>query len=236
VAKIKGKQLNQLVGQAHWNTTGIAIPSAASVTVTTAFAGKVSGGSNSVVGVFTTNPNNKIFLRESATGKALASGIGATAKSVFGRLTESAGTWTLSFFTLVAGVETAYDFAAGYDSGAHPLAGDNFDFRWCESVQIADSAPTAIVYAGEGIDEFDPSSPTNHNHIQETVAVTSNGQTGFALSQTPKDVADVIMTVNGVRYEYGSGKDYTIAGSTVTWLDVDFTLQTTDEVIFSYEY
>ena len=236
MAKIKGKQLDQLVGQAHWNTTGIAIPSANSVTVTTAFAGKVSGGSNSAAGVFTTNPNNKVFLRESDTGKAVVSGSGMTAKSVFGRLTESAGTWTLSFFTLIAGIETAYDFSADYDGGAHPLAGDNFDFRWCESVQIKDSAPTAIVYAGEGIDEFDPSSPTNHQHIVETIAVTSNGQTGFALSQTPKDATDVVMTVNGVRYEYGAGKDYTIAGSTVTWLDVDFTMATTDEVIFTYEY
>lgn len=236
MAKIKGKQINQLVGQAHWNTTGIAIPSAASVTVTTAFAGKVSGGSNAVVGVFTTNPNNKVFLRESDTGKAVVSGTGLDAKSVFGRLTESSGTWTLSFFHLVAGVETAYDFSVDYNAGAHPLAGDNFDFRWCESVQISDSSPSAVVYAGEGIDEFDPSSPTNHNHIQETIAVTSDGQTGFALSQTPKDVADVIMTVNGVRYEYGVGKDYSISGSTVTWLDVDFTMQTTDEVIFSYEY
>ncbi len=235
MARIKGKQIDQLVGQAHWNTTGIAIPSANSVTVTTAFAGKVSGGSNSAAGVYTTNPNNKIFLRESATGRALASD-SADGSSVFGRLTESAGTWTLSFFTLIAGVETAYDFSADYDGGAHPLAGDNFDFRWCESVQIKDSSPTAIVYAGEGIDEFDPSSPTNHQHITETVAVTSNGQTGFALSQTPKDAADVIMTINGVEYEYGVGKDYTISGSTVTWLDNDFTLATTDEVRFSYEY
>lgn len=236
MAKIKGKQIDQLVGQAHWNTTGIAIPSAASVTVTTAFAGKVSGGSNAAVGVFTTNPNNKIFLRESATGKAIASGTGETSSSVFGRLTESTGTWTLSFYTLVGGIETAYDFSTDYNAGAHPLAGDNFDFRWCESVQIKDSAPSAVVYAGEGIDEFDPSSPTNHQHVAETIAVTSNGQTGFALSQTPKDVADVVMTVNGVRYEYGGGKDYTISGSTVTWLDTDFTLATTDEVIFTYEY
>lgn len=228
MAKVKGKQINQLVGQAHWNTTGIAVPSASSVVVTTAFTGKVSGGTNTTAGVYTTAPNNKIFLRESATGKPLADV--SNDVSVFGRLTESSGTWTLNFYSLIAGVETAFDFTG------HPKAGENFDFRWCESVQLADSAPTAIVYAGEGIDEFDPSSPTNHNHVQETIPVLTNGQTGFALSQTPKDPADVRMSVNGVVYENGALKDFSVAGSTATWRDMDFTLDTTDEVIFEYQY
>ena len=234
MAKIKGKQINQLIGQSHWNTTGTAIPSASSATITSLFSGKTSGGSSTTAGVFTTVPHNKIFMREADTGKAIESG--SNGSTVFARLTEATGTWTLTFYILVAGIETAYDFSADYDGGAHPLAGDNFDFRWCESVQISDSAPTAIVYAGEGIDEFDPSSPTAHQHVRETIVVTSNGQTGFALSQTPKDVNDVMMEVNGVAYENGAGKDFSVSGTTATWLDNDFTLETTDEVIFEYAY
>ena len=226
MAKVKGKQINQLVGQANWNTTGIAIPSASSLTVTSAFTGKVSGGSDSVSGVYTTPPHNKIFLRESATGRPLPDLV--TQSSVFARLTESGGTWTLSFYSLIAGVETAFDFTG------HDLAGENFDFRWCESVQIGVSSPTAIVYAGEGIDEFDPSSPASHLHIVENLTITSNGQTGFALAQTPKDVNDVTVKVNGLSYAITT--DYTISGTTLTWLDTDFTLATTDVLTVEYAY
>jgi hypothetical protein len=226
MSKIKGKQINQLVGQAHWNTTGIGVPSAASVTVTTAFTGKTPGGSDALAGVYTTAPHNKIFLRNAATGKPLVDL--ENESSIFGRLTESGGTWLLSFYSLIAGVETVFDFAGDTQAGA------TFDFRWCESVQIGVSVPTAIVYAGEGIDEFDASSPTAHVHIVESPAVTTNGQTGFALAQPPKDLNDLSLSVNGVQYKIGV--DFSVLGTTVTWLDVDFTLQTSDTLIIEYAY
>jgi hypothetical protein len=226
MSKIKGKQINQLVGQAHWNTTGIAVPSAASVTVTTAFTGKAPGGSDALAGVYTTTPHNKVFLRNAATGKPLVDL--ENESSIFGRLTESGGTWLVSFFSLVSGIETAFDFTADLQAGA------TFDFRWCESVQIGVSTPSAIVYAGEGIDEFDASSPASHLHIVESPAITTNGQTGFALAQTPKDINDLALTVNGIRYKIGV--DFSVLGTTVTWLDVDFTLQTTDTLLIEYAY
>jgi hypothetical protein len=226
MAKIKGKQINQLVGQANWNTIGIAVPSASTLVVTTAFTGKTPGGSDTVAGVLTTPIYNKVFLRESANGKPLTDPVDGV--SVFARLTEASGTWTLSFFVLVNGIETPFDFTG------HPKVGQKFDFRWCEVVQLADSSPTTIVYAGEGIDEFDPSSPTNHIHIQETFTITTNGQTVFSLTQTPKDTANVIFFVNGIAYNITI--DYTVVGTTLTWLNVDFTLQTSDRVTAEYAY
>lgn len=226
MAKVKGKQINQLVGQSHWNTAGLALPASSSLTVTGLFLGNVSGGSDVNAGVFTIAPHNKVFLRESATGKPLKDYIDGV--SIFARLTESGGTWTMTFYVLIAGIETPFDFS-GHDS-----VSKNFDFRWCESIQIGGSSPTAIVYAGEGIDEFDPSSPTSHIHEVETLSISVNTQTGFVLAHVPKDVTKVDVYINGIGYS--AEMDYVVVGTSLTWLDVDFTLATTDKLIVEYAY
>lgn len=78
-------------------------------TVTSSFSGKVSGGGASAVGVVTSAPNNRCEIRNSSTLKAIDDGAG---NLVYGRITESSGTWTLSYYSNVAGVETAYSFSS----------------------------------------------------------------------------------------------------------------------------
>ena len=56
----------------------------------------------------------------------------------------------------------------------------------------------------------------------------TNGQTVFSLSNDPLPGPDIVMFVNGVAYE--NGVDYILSGSTVTWQDALFTLDTSDEV------
>lgn len=226
MAKIKGKQINQLVGQAHWNTSGVSIPAGSSTTITTLFTGKVSGGSNTVEGVYTTPPHNKIFLRRASTGKPLTDLTNEV--SIFARLTESSGSWVLTFYSLVNGTETVYNFNGTTDVGAV------IDFRWCESVQLSSSLPTAIVYAGEGIDEFDASSPNSHQHIVEEILITTNNQSAFSISNQPKDPTDLVLKVNGVTYI--RNVDYTVSGTNLVWLNTDFTLQTTDALTVEYAY
>lgn len=68
--------------------------------------------------------------------------------------------------------------------------------------------------------------------VQETVAVTSPGQTSFGLSFAPTDTNAVEMYVNGQKQQHGSGNDYTISGSTVTYAGT--TLNVTDIVEFWY--
>lgn len=51
---------------------------------------------------------------------------------------------------------------------------------------------------------------------QETIEVTSLGQTSFTLSDTPLSGSAVQMFVNGVKQEYGG--DYTVSGTTVTYV------------------
>ena len=227
--RIKAKQLDALVGQARWNTSGVVIPNGSSADVTSHFNGRVSSGSDSQIGVYTQSPQNKIYLRDKLTGKAIVDG-STENNQVYARLTELGGVWTLSFYSAPAGAETAFSFAD------HADVGKEFDYRWCETIQLANAMPTAVVDVGESIDEILATSPAAHNHIQESLVVAANGQTVFTLSQTPKDPLDVVLSVNGLRYNNGAGKDFTVTGTAVTWADPSFTLETTDRVVVDYAF
>jgi hypothetical protein len=67
--------------------------------------------------------------------------------------------------------------------------------------------------------------------IQETISVTSNGQTSFTLAQEPIQNAGVMMFLNG--FKQARGIDFTSAGTAVTYTG-SVSLQTTDVVEFWY--
>jgi len=60
----------------------------------------------------------------------------------------------------------------------------------------------------------------------------TNGQVTFILSQTPKNPASLQFLVNGVTAD--DGDDYTLSGTTITWLNNLFTMETTDKVLARY--
>lgn len=62
-------------------------------------------------GVVVNNPFNYVFIFN-LDGDAIVDGTG---NIVYGRLTESAGVWTLSYYSYVLGVETSYSFAVAED-------------------------------------------------------------------------------------------------------------------------
>ena len=66
---------------------------------------------------------------------------------------------------------------------------------------------------------------------QETFTPTL-AQTAFVLAATPADTSDVRVFVNGVKYIVTS--DFTVSGTTVTWLDTPFALDTLDTVEIVY--
>lgn len=77
--------------------------------VTTEFTGKTPGGDATTLGVVTTPPKNKCYLINNTDGTAITDPQGDI---VYARITESGGTWTLSYFTNEAGTETAYTFSS----------------------------------------------------------------------------------------------------------------------------
>lgn len=67
---------------------------------------------------------------------------------------------------------------------------------------------------------------------RDILTVTVNGQTVFTLSTIPENVNISQLMINGCKQTYGT--DYTIVGTTVTWLNTNFTLATTDRVEIYY--
>ncbi len=73
--------------------------------VSTPMSGKTASAGSSAVGVVVTDPYNKIVIRTTTSYDPVEDSGG---NQVYGRLTESSGTWTLTFYTDIAGVETSY--------------------------------------------------------------------------------------------------------------------------------
>jgi hypothetical protein len=71
------------------------------------------------------------------------------------------------------------------------------------------------------------------NMAEDTIYPGIYGQTAFTLSQTyfgPGSFAR--LTVNGVVMD--KGLDFSVAGTTLTWYNIRYQLETTDELIISY--
>lgn len=98
--------------QAVWQGDEIAGVTGSSVDVSSLFTLKAPGGSPTSAGVITGPPSNRVQLFDPNDGSFIEDGTG---KRVFGRLTEAAGVWTLSFFVFDAGVEVAHNFALAQD-------------------------------------------------------------------------------------------------------------------------
>lgn len=77
--------------------------------VSALFAAETPGGDAVTEGVPTVAPNNYISIVEKTSYTELEDGSG---NRVYGRLTEAAGVWTLSYYVVIAGVETAHSLSA----------------------------------------------------------------------------------------------------------------------------
>lgn len=95
--------------RADWGTTTKTSASGTSSNISSEMSGKVSGGGSSSAGVITAAPNNRVVLVTADTEQAIEDAAG---QRVYGRITEASGTWTLSFYTNEAGVETAHSLSS----------------------------------------------------------------------------------------------------------------------------
>lgn len=60
------------------------------------------------------------------------------------------------------------------------------------------------------------------------------GQVTFIITALPADVVSIELYVNGVLYDEGVGADYTVSGTTITWLN-PFILKPKDLVTVRYQ-
>lgn len=74
--------------------------------VSTPLASKTASTGQTVLGVVSTSPFNRVIIRNTS-GAAFTD---LSGNEVYARLTNSGSTWTLTFYSLVSGTETAYIF------------------------------------------------------------------------------------------------------------------------------
>lgn len=83
--------------------------SGTSTNISSLMSGKTAGGSASVLGVITTGALNKVILYNPTTMTNIED---AGGQRVYGRITEAAGVWTLSYYTNESGTETAHTLSS----------------------------------------------------------------------------------------------------------------------------
>lgn len=86
---------------AQWQRIQIISVSGTSFNVSGYLAGKVPGGGSAALGVITTPPSNRCYLKDTSTETYIEDVDG---QRIYGRITEIGGAWTLSFFTNESGV------------------------------------------------------------------------------------------------------------------------------------
>lgn len=86
-----------------------------SADVTSGFTGKTPGGTETVAGVITSAPWNKVVLRQATGAKQDDVFTDSLGNVVYGRLVESGGVWELFFYVNLSGTETAYSFGTAVD-------------------------------------------------------------------------------------------------------------------------
>lgn len=80
--------------------------------------------------------------------------------------------------------------------------------------------------------EFDSVAVAGSANFIEDEFTPTLGQITFILSQAPTDLDSLAFLVNGVHYD--DTVDFTVSGTTVTWLNTPFSLDTTDKVHARY--
>lgn len=122
-----------------------------------------------------------------------------------------------------SGITSVYDEGVLIDSAARSI---NFTG---DVVQATTDGSGNITVTVDGV----LGSGSAGDQVQETIPVTTPGQTSFTISSTPSDETTVQMFINGLKQLYGT--EYTVSGTTVSYLaDGYYSLSSTDDVEFWY--
>jgi len=172
-------------------------------------------------GFVVTTPLNKVELRQSNGQHVLDS----NGDDVYGRLTVSGSTWTVAYYSLVNGVETAYTGMASATvlTMLIPAFFTLANYPYTSDFIVADVSV-----------DSDVSNVGKRATSQALTIATSN--TIPSLSQTP--TGEVRLVVNGVSYSsLDTTPLFSVSGTTITWNAANgFTLPVGANVIAYYTY
>jgi hypothetical protein len=140
--------------------------------VTTQLTGETASTGITDPGIVVTAPYNKVFIANGQASPLTDSFVDSSGNLVYARLTESLGTWTLSFYSLVFGVETPYSFTGStnilwyYKELFEPLVDTpvyeptyaDLEFRTVKSIAASGFSPPlfgeVVVSASGGVSVF----------------------------------------------------------------------------------
>lgn len=172
-------------------------------------------------GYVATTTDNKVEIYRNSDKKKIEDTSG---NEVYGRLTESGGVYTVTYYSLVSGVETAYSF-----SGATSVDMEvpyNFEFHHLPR-------NFAIAIQARNVDEDSDSG--NGRFVMEATTPTGTN-TLPDLAKTPI-VGTLRAFVNGQHIDTLSGSGFTHTGKVLTWTaaTVGFSVETADRVVVEYQ-
>jgi len=225
--------------RADWSQETLVAASGLTFDVTSVFSLSTPGGSTLTAGVVTDPPLNKVEIRTD-TGLEYVEDAGG--QRVYGRLTEAAGTWTLSFFTLESGIETA-----------HSLSSQNITIAYREVFTLAslptfgsdvgvlatfdltnDIIPATATVAGK-VTLNQISAAAEPNIEYRTITGGEAAAKQLTLSGTPLTASKVMLDViSGGPQEFSV--DYSVSGSVLDWsgFSLDGILDTGDRLRIVY--
>jgi hypothetical protein len=230
---IQSKQIKKLLASrvrvnafAGGSSTSVVVTTA----ITTALASAGYGGGSvpvtpssgeSVTGIITTGSTNAVLIYTSSNKQPIVDNDG---NEVYGRITEASSVYTLSYYSLVGGVETAYT-----------AEGVNIDFEFAYRFDLKD-LPTDSIISQKARNIADD--PANQSGVYVTQVCTISGtNTVSNLSNTNIQTATAIFYINGQAILNTQGLATTTGGVvTVTPLTLGYSLETTDVLTASYYY
>ena len=149
--------------------------------------------------------------------------VDGTGNEVYGKLSQSSGVYTLSFYSLIAGVETAYSFSTP----------SSIDFEFIYKFDFY-RLPSSFSLSRNVYDDPLSVSGSSVKLYSEVLTVTALN-TVSNLTRTPSSASTVHLFVNNAVYS-AIVSDFTVSGTTITWSVANggFNLETTDFVIAHY--
>ena len=230
---IQGKQIQK--GSAYWiaisgptSVSSLSNDITASLTTALSTAGYKGGPvplqastSETTIGVITTGHN--IVKIYNAANKRIMTKNG---NPIYGRITVSFGVYTITFYTLVDGTETAYSFPS--PTGVSFLIPYRFTFG---------TVPTDSVLLEEQMFHGQLDTAITIGRTFKEKLTISGPDTISNLSFTPVSGTAVTLHVNGKEEtNTGTNPPFTLAGTVFTWSDANagYALDTLDIVIATY--
>lgn len=188
---------------------------------------QVSANVNSI-GVITAAAINNVEIYGNASKQRIET---AGGDEIYGRLTESGGVYTLTYFTITdAGTETAHTF------GAATAIDFKFFYRFDFSRYPADAIQTTSVSI---VDPVTNLSTAANWFGEKLTVVNTSGVLTVTLTKTPTTATEVYLLVNGQKIDAfgGASARISVSGKVVTWstTNAGYAIDTTDNIVAWYK-